>query len=93
MIHDSIITLFASLAPTFEKWLRDTVSEEVTKALEADRQKQKPCKQFSRDEVCQMLNISKPTLWAKTKAGEIRATHIGRRVLYDEAEIKRFLGK
>lgn len=76
-----------------QDWISTTIRDEVEKALEADRQKLKPCKQFSRDEVCEMLKISKPTLWAKTKAGEIRATHIGRRVLYDEAEIKRFLGK
>lgn len=85
--------LVKEFLPIVQDWIRTTISEEVEKALEADHQKQKPSKQFSRDEVCKMLNISKPTLWTKTKSGELKATHIGRRVLYDEAEINRFLGK
>ncbi len=91
MLQDNIISLFVGIVPTIEKWLRDTVNDEVTKALEADHKKQRPNKQFSREEVCQLLNISKPTLWQKTKSGEIRAIKIGRRVLYDEAEVNRFI--
>ena len=90
---EDITALWAALAPTFENWLRSTIKDEVSKALEADRQKQQPCRQYSRDEVCQMLNISKPTLWNVTKSGKLNATRIGRRVVYDEVEIKRFLGK
>lgn len=90
---DKFSILLNEFLPMVTNWIRSTISEEVERALEADRQKQKPSKQYTRDEVCKMLNISKPTLWTKTKSGELRATHIGRRVLYDESEINRFLGK
>lgn len=90
---ENVAKLFESLFPLFEGWLRTTVSDEVSKALEADHQKQKPKKQYTRQEVCAMAHISMPNLWQKTRNGEIKATKIGRRVLYDEAEVMRFLGK
>lgn len=76
--------------PLVETWLRSVIADEVQKALEADRMSAKPEKNYSRDEVCKILNISKNTLWAKTKSGEIKATHIGRRVVYSESAIKDF---
>lgn len=78
--------------PSLESWLRKTVREEMERTLNDDNQKKKPERMLSRDEVARMLNISLPTLWAKTKSGEIRATHIGRRVLYSESEVKRLAG-
>lgn len=92
-MENVVVSLLSTLAPTIEKWLRETVSEEVTKAIEADREKQKPQKMYSREEVCKMLQISIPTLWSKTKKGEIKACQIGRRVLYEENEVKRLLGQ
>ena len=74
-----------------EEWLRATVKDEMAKALEADREKAKPEKMLTREEVCAMLRCSKPTLWQRTKAGEIEAIHIGRRVVYKESEIKKYL--
>ena len=90
---EEITTLVATMLPQLENWLRATVNDEVTKVLEADRQKQKPEKQYTRKEVCAMAHISLPTLWQKTKDGEICATKIGSRVLYSEAEVNRFLGR
>lgn len=81
-----------AVLPMFENWLRQTVREEMESVLIADRNKKKPERMLSRDEVARMLNISLPTLWAKTKTGEIKATHIGRRVLYSESEVKRLAG-
>ncbi len=81
-----------AVLPLFENWLRQTVREEMESVLIADQNKKKPERMLSRDEVAHMLNISLPTLWAKTKSGEIRATHIGRRVLYSESEVKRLAG-
>ncbi len=85
--------LFQEALPLIQEWLRDVINEEVTKALEADHAKKRLPKQYSRQEVCKMLGISMPTLWAKTKCGEIKATKIGRRVVYDEREIQRFLAQ
>lgn len=90
---EAITALVAEVLPVFETWLRSTVRDEMQKTLEADREKARPVRMLSRDEVCAMANISMPTLWQKTKKGEIEATHIGRRVLYSELEVKRFLGE
>lgn len=84
--------LMGAILPLLENWLRQTVSDEVAKALEADRQKQKPQKLYTRQEVCAMTNISLPTLWTRMKKGEIKPTQIGRRVLFSEDEVKRFIG-
>lgn len=88
-------TFFESLGgivPTLERWLRQTICDEVSKALEADRARQHPEKLYTRDEVCSMLSISKPTLWARTKSGEIPCKRVGRRVLYTESAVRKVLG-
>ncbi len=69
--------------------LTEVVRAAVRAELEAAAEREKPKKLLSRDEVCELLGISKPTLWQKTKSGEINATHIGRRVLYSQEEVKR----
>ena len=80
-----------AMLPVFENWLRNTVRDEMEKTLEAEREKARPERNLTRDEVCNLLHISKPTLWKKTKQGEINAITIGRRVLYAESEVKRYL--
>ena len=83
--------MFHSLLPTIETWLRQVVSDEVHRALDAERKKAQPSKQYTREEVCKMLHITLPTLWKKTKDGEINAIKVGRRVLYQENEVKRLM--
>ena len=83
--------LLSEALPFIEEWLRGVVSDEVRKAVEQERKKERPERYLSRDEVCQLIGISKPTLWKKTRDGEIKATTIGRRVTYSESEVKRFL--
>lgn len=90
---NKLTLVFEEVLPLIQEWLRTVINEEVTKALEADHQKKRLPKQYSRQEVCKMLGISMPTLWAKTKCGELKATKIGRRVVYDEREIQRFLAQ
>lgn len=79
--------------PILQEWLRATINEEVTKALEADRARKRPTRQLSREDVCKMLGVSLPTLWKLTKEGKLKANNVGRRVVYDEREIQRFLAQ
>ena len=85
------MTMFAGMMPVVEDWLRKAVREEVAYALAADRETAKPERMYTRAEVCNILKISKPTLWQKTKAGEIEPTRAGRRVLYTESAIKKYM--
>ena len=83
--------MVAEVLPIFENWIRAAVRDEMLKTLEADRLKAKPERNYSRDEVCAMLHISKPTLWSKTKNGELECVRVGRRVLYSESTIKKYM--
>lgn len=92
MISGTIINgLLAEALPQVEAWLRGIVSNEVSKVLQQKEQEKKPEKTYTRDEVCEIAHVSKVTLWKKTKSGEIRATKIGRRVVYMETELKKIL--
>ncbi len=84
-------TILGEALPIVENWLRGVVADEVRRTIEEERQKARPERYLSRDEVCQLIGISKPTLWKKTKDGEIKATTVGRRVTYAESEVKRFM--
>ncbi len=83
--------VFAACLPIAEAWLTDVVAGAVSSAIAAEREKEKPSRNYSRDEVCQLLHVSKPTLWEKTRKGAISSIKVGRRVLYAEKEVKRVL--
>lgn len=83
--------ILSSMMPALGEWLSGIIRKEVEKALEADRKRAKPEKNFTRDEVCELCHISKPTLWKKTKEGKIAAIKIGRKVMYQESEVRRLL--
>lgn len=84
--------LFYRLMPSVEAWLRGVVSDEVAKALDAEQQKTRPPKTFTRKQVADMAHISLPTLWKKMKEGKITPLpNSGRRILFSEQEVKRFL--
>lgn len=44
-------------------------------------------KYYTRKELCEILNVSNPTVIEMVKRGEIREKKIGGRILYDAAEI------
>lgn len=81
-----------AIMPGVEAWLRCVVSDEVSKALEMEANKKRPPKTYTRQEVAKMAHVSLPTLWKKMKEGEITPLpNSGRRVLFSEEEVKRFL--
>ena len=84
--------LFNALVPGLESWLRNVVSDEVQKVLEAEQQKKRPVKTYTRQEVAKMAHISLPTLWKKMREGAIKPLpNNGRRVIFSEDEVKKFL--
>ncbi len=72
-------------------WSAKIVKEEITNALEEARQQERPEKMYTRGEVCQLLHITMPTLWRRVKEGKIIAAKNGRRVLFSENEVKRYI--
>ena len=58
-------SLLAEALPVAENWLRQVIRDEVRRTIEEERQKARPERYLSRDEVCQLIGISKPTLWKK----------------------------
>ena len=79
--------------PAIESWLRATVSDEVSKALEADRAKRQFLKRYTRKETAEKLGISTVTLWEWVKNGKINAIRVGKRQYFTEEEIDRVLQK
>lgn len=70
---------------------RKIVREEIRAALK--EAKNEPQKMYTRHEACQVLHITKPTLWKWEKQGDINGVRVNRRVLYSEDEINRVLKK
>lgn len=42
---------------------------------------------LNRNEVCELLNFNKTTLWKHTRSGRLKSYGIGNRVLYKKAEV------
>lgn len=88
---ENMTNVLGEVLPAIETWLRNAVRDEMERTLADDHRKQKPTKQYSREETAKMLGVSKGTLWKMVNNGQIKPTRIGRRVLFDESEIKRIL--
>ncbi len=88
---ESITTLVAGILPIIETWLRQTIRDEMEKTLEADRAKAKPARTYTRQELAKLANLSLPTLWQRVREGKLHPIKNGRRVVFTEQEVKRFL--
>lgn len=87
-----VTELFNVLMPGVEAWLRGVIQSEVQKALEDEQAKKRPPKTYTRQEVAKMAHISLPTLWKHVEDGKIKPMpKTGRRVLFSETEVKRYL--
>lgn len=87
-MDNNLLNLFVELVG---QSFRQIVKEEITNALEEARQQERPEKMYTRREVCQLLHITMPTLWRRVKEGKIIAAKNGRRVLFSENEVKRYI--
>lgn len=68
--------------------LRETIREEIKSVLpRADPQKPPDEEYLTVDQVCKMLQVSKPTLHSYTKDGVINAYRFGRSVRYKKSDI------
>jgi len=85
--------ILEQILPVFESWLRTTVSDEVNKALQADREKRLYMKRYTREEAAEMLGVCLSTLWAWTREGKINAVKVGNKPMYTKEEIDRVLQK
>ena len=85
--------IFEQVVPVIESWLRETVSDEVNKALQADREKRQYVKRYTRAETAEKLGISSVTLWEWCKCGKINPVKVGKRQYFTEEEISWVLHK
>jgi len=90
-MNEEITKALEPLFTIIEDRLRNIVYSVVKEALLDFHKQEKPKKMFTRDEVCAMLHITKPTLWNLTKEGFIEQTKLGRKVLYTEESVNEYL--
>ena len=81
---DILTEIRASLKELMENFA-EAVAERVIAKLKAE-DSNKP-KYYTRKELCEMLHVTTPTVIELVKRGEICEKRIGRRILYDAAEI------
>lgn len=76
------------LAQMNPETLRDLIRESIRAELETLTPPQEETRYLTRSQVCELLHISLPTLGEYQKHGLIIGRRFGRRVLYDQTEIK-----
>lgn len=56
------------------------------------KQQQKPEEKYlSREEVCELLSVTKPTLWRWAKRGYLMPVKVGNRPLYRQSDIDKLM--
>lgn len=86
-------TQMAALMPIFEPFL-NAIAEKVAAKLEPIIREPKKVEQklYSREEVCELLHISKPTLKKLSDNGLLNPIKMGdRRILFDAEQIQQVL--
>lgn len=78
---------------TVGEWLRKTIREELAQVIAEENAKARPQRTYTRQQVANMAHITLATLWRRVNEGQITPIKNGRRVLFAEDEVKRFLHK
>ncbi|MDD4033462.1 MAG: helix-turn-helix domain-containing protein [Bacteroidales bacterium] len=71
--------------------LRDLIRNTMTEVMEKQNPPTPDTKYLTRLEVCRLFHITLPTLGEYVKKGILKGHKIGRRVLFDEMDIKQAL--
>jgi len=74
------------------KIVADTVRQVMNQA-KAEAEATKEMATLTRDEVTELLNVTKPTLWRWEKAGYLIPKKVGKRVLYIRSEVEEMVRK
>lgn len=72
-------------ADNLQRIIKSVVSEAIAEMKEKESY-------LSADQVCQLLQVSKPTLWRWQKSGYLEPVRFGGKVRYKESDIKRIGG-
>jgi predicted DNA-binding transcriptional regulator AlpA len=67
--------------------LLDRIEQIVEDRLNRKEQQQNADKLLTAAEVCQMLDITRPTLWSWTKQGKLKQRRLGNRIYYRQGDI------
>lgn len=70
----------------------DTVRQVMNQA-KAEAEAAKEMATLTREEVAELLNVTKPTLWRWEKAGYLIPKKVGKRVLYLRSEVEEMVRK
>ncbi|WP_299164233.1 helix-turn-helix domain-containing protein [uncultured Eudoraea sp.] len=75
-----------------EKSLVSKITDSINEILTANSEKSNFSEQLlTINEVCDLLKITKTTLWSYTKKGKLQSYGIGNRVLYKRSEVENSL--
>lgn len=77
-----IVCTAADLREVFLGWL----AEHEAKKLEKQEDKM-----LAIDEVLQILQVTKPTLWRWNKSGYLPSVKVGKKIFYREADLKKLM--
>jgi len=86
-ISDGLRLFFESVI----KSVVEATTVSVMHGIEELMENKKPKRQYTRDEVCAILRVTKATLNNWAKSGKLVPVKVGMRVLYDEDTINAFL--
>lgn len=71
--------------------VKNAVSSELERFSDLFKKSDSTLEYLTRDEVCKRLKISKGTLNNRSRSGELPSHKVGRRVLYKNCEVEKYL--
>lgn len=86
-----------NLAVFNEQQLKEIVYDAVSKCLDEKitdsllNNKDEDEGFYDRDEICELLHISYPSLWRIEKSGILKSQKVGRKNLYSKAEVNQLM--